>query len=89
MKPEAGPPRLVYPHVTLESRSPWLLGSYSCQLFKSCADANMVCLVLRIEVAAGVRKAFSNAYRDRNAEWGNSTSTGLEIRRAETTTSAS
>jgi hypothetical protein len=44
-KSEAGPPLCnTLPNfpVTLESRSPWLLGRCSCQLHKNCAGTNMV-----------------------------------------------
>jgi hypothetical protein len=60
--------------VTLESRSPLLLGRCSRQLRKSCAGANMVysgtkrVIVLEHYLAlksfAAVREAFSNAYSD-------------------------
>jgi hypothetical protein len=45
MKSEAGPPRVIEPPnlpVTLESKPSLLLGRVSCQLRKSCADANMM-----------------------------------------------
>jgi hypothetical protein len=61
--------------VTLESRSPLLLGRCSLQLCKSCAGANMVCsLAERVFILehyfvpksfAAVREAFSNAYPDK------------------------
>jgi hypothetical protein len=40
MKLEAGPARVTA--VTLESRSPWLLGRLSRQLRKNCADESIV-----------------------------------------------
>jgi hypothetical protein len=61
--------------VTLESRSPWLLGRCSRQLRKRCARANMVysraerVFILEHYFAsksfAAVHEAFSNAYSDR------------------------
>jgi hypothetical protein len=52
---EAGPPRPPTSPVTLESRSPRLLGRCSRQLRKSCAGENRTC----------VREAFSSAYPDK------------------------
>jgi hypothetical protein len=61
--------------VTLESRSPWLLGRCSPQLRKSCAGANVVhsrveCLFIleyyfALKSFAAVPVTFSNAYPDK------------------------
>jgi hypothetical protein len=79
MKSEAGPPprnRLSQlPPMTLDSRSPLLLGRCSSQLLRSCAGANIVysrterVFILEHYFAfislAAVREAFSSAYPDK------------------------
>jgi hypothetical protein len=78
MRSEAGPPQcntLPTSLVTLESRSPWLLGRHWRQLRKSCAGANTMysraervfilehCLASKS--SAAVREAFRNEYPDK------------------------
>jgi hypothetical protein len=78
MKAEEGPPTCnkysqSYP-VTLESRSPWLLGRCIRQLCNSCASANMVysraeCVIIHeryfaSKSFAAVCEAFSIVYPD-------------------------
>jgi hypothetical protein len=83
-KSKAGPPHVILSlnlPKTLESSSPWLLGCFSCQLRKSCADLNMVysqtehVFILEhyftSKLLAVVHEASSNIYPDNNTLTGN------------------